>query len=237
MRVWVTRAQPDAAATAARVAARSFEPLVAPLLAAEPLPDALLDLAGVAALAFTSRRGVSAFAAREPGRGWPVFAVGDATAAAAREAGFGQVLSAGGDVDDLARLIAGRPPAGPVLHPGALEPAGDLAGALRSAGLEVRTAALYRTRTLPPSPEAAGAWPSLQAVLLHSPKAARALAEAALPPGPAAILCLSPAVAAPLLEASDGLAAQVRIAASPDEAALLDLLGQGAPLGAGPAPS
>ena len=51
-RVWITRAQPGADSTAARVRALGHEPLVAPLLAVRPLEAESLDLRGVAALAF-----------------------------------------------------------------------------------------------------------------------------------------------------------------------------------------
>ena len=215
MRVWVTRAQPHADETAARLRALGHDPLVAPLLEVRPLPTPI-ELEGVAALAFTSRNGVAAFAARTSQRGWPVFAVGDATAAAARAAGFTRVRSAAGDVDALAQLIAREGVDGVLLHPGAAEPAGDLAGAL--AGVEMRSVALYETVMLPPVAEAVAAWPELGAVLIHSPRAARALAAAALSPGPR-VLCISSAAAEPL-HAHDP-----EVAVRPDEAALLARLG------------
>jgi len=235
MRVWVTRAQPHAEDTAGRLRALGHTPLVAPLLEVRPLPAAL-DLAGVAALAFTSRNGVAAFAAREPRRAWPVFAVGDATAEAARAAGFGDVSSAGGDVAALAALIARRPPLGPVLHAGAAEAAGDLAGLLAGRGVPTLSAALYETISLAPAPEACAAWPELDAVLIHSPKAARALAAAAHALGragaapPPRLLAISEAAAAPL-RTTFGMA---EVALRPDEAALLALLRPAAALVAEP---
>src|SRR5690606_27759634 len=83
-RVWVTRAEPGAGRTAERLAALGFEPMVVPLLAIRPLPCPPPDLTGMAALAFTGRNGVDAFAALTAERGLPVFAVGDATAERAR---------------------------------------------------------------------------------------------------------------------------------------------------------
>ena len=56
--VWVTRAQPGAAATAERLRAMGYEPLVAPLLEVRTLPGGPIDLTGVAALAFTSASGI-----------------------------------------------------------------------------------------------------------------------------------------------------------------------------------
>ena len=81
--VWITRAEPGAAATAERVAAMGHKALVAPLLRIEPLADVQIDLTGVAALAFTSANGVRAFAGLNPRRDIRVFSVGAGTTAAA----------------------------------------------------------------------------------------------------------------------------------------------------------
>ena len=221
--VWVTRAQPQAEATAGRLRERGLRPLVAPLLAVRPLP-AVLDLQGVGALAFTSLNAVDAFVAVSPERGLPVFAVGDATAEAARRAGFGHVESAAGDVNALAALVAARGGrSGEVLHPSALQPAGDLVALLQQAGVPARRVALYETVPVPPSPAAAEAWPGLRAVLLHSPKGAAAFAAATSgwPAGEARVLCLSAAVAQAL---GGGDGPEPEVAPRPDEAALLNLL-------------
>ena len=102
-RVWVTRAEPGASRTAARLGALGFEPVVAPLLTIRTLTP-VIDLSGVAALAFTSVNGVTAFAALNADRDKPVFAVGDATAEAAREAEAAKQ-----------RRLCGRPARGVVL--------------------------------------------------------------------------------------------------------------------------
>ncbi len=211
-RIWVTRAEPGASATAERLTALGFEPVVAPLIETRPR-DVVVDLTGVAALAFTSAAAVRAFAARAAfrGSGWdlPGFALGQATAQAAREAGFDNVLSAGGDAAALAALIAAQDLTGEILHPGAAELAADLPG--------VRALAIYDSH--PAALPAGFTTQDLDAVLLHSPRAARLLA--ALPPPPGLVaLCLSPAVAAPLT----GLGLTIRIAKAPNEEALLALL-------------
>lgn len=221
MRVWVTRARPGAEATAARLQALGHAPLVDPVLEVRPLP-LRLDLTGVDALAFTSANGVRAYATLGGPTDRPAFAVGPATAEAARAAGFGEVAAAEGDVASLGRLIARARPAC-VLHLGPAEPAGDLVGDLARAGVKARAAALYET--LPLRPEAAlaaAAAGELEAVLVHSPKAARVLADLGLPPGrrPAAF-AISSAAAAPLRAAGWTLALA---AGRPDEAALLGLL-------------
>jgi uroporphyrinogen-III synthase len=221
--IWITRAQPGADATAQRVRALGHEAVVAPLLAVRVLPDVTVDLTGVAALAFTSANGVRAFADATGERGLKVFAVGAATAQAARAAGFKSVLSADGDVEALAEGIAARRGElrGVVLHPGAAEPAGDLAGALEKQGVEARRLILYETAPVEDIDTASLA--ASDAVLLHSPRAAQVLARL-LKEHPAPqlrALGLSKAVMKPL--------ARTRLAAKafppfPLEAALLNLI-------------
>jgi len=221
-RVWVTRAEPGAARTADRLTALGFIPLVAPLLTLAPLPAAL-DAApspdAVAALALTSPNGVEAFVPLIPSfRDHPVFAVGDATAEAARAAGFTDVRSAAGDIRALARLIVAEAPPGPLLAPGAREPAGDLPALLPDRPVQ-RLPVYAAFETHAPAPE------PFDAVMLHSPRAARALAADL--PRPASsgrlAICISQAAAAPLRPFDF---AEIRIAAAPDEPAMLSALGK-----------
>ncbi len=220
--VWITRAQPGAAATAERVAALGFRPVVDPLLAVEPI-TAAIDLSGIAALAFTSVNGVEGFARCCVRRDLPVFTVGAATAKAARDAGFTHAFSAEGDVEALERLIINARP-GPVLWAGAQAPAGDLVAALRAQGLEARGVAVYATAERAPSPATLALLDAPLSVLVHSPRAARALGRilAGRDHGDLRLLCLSPAVAAPL----DKIAEPRFVASAPrpDESALLQLL-------------
>ena len=219
--VWVTRARPGAEATAARLRQLGRVPLVAPLLEVRSI-EVEVDLAGVGALAFTSANAVPA--APRAAVGLPVFAVGDATADAARTAGFAAVESASGDVAALAALIARRRGAfaGDLLHLCASEPAGDLRSPLEAAGVRLRQTPVYETVSLPITADVEAAWPHLSAVLLHSPKAARAFdtTTASWSAGHLDVLCLSEAVAAPL----GRRAARILVADRPDEAALLNLL-------------
>jgi uroporphyrinogen-III synthase len=154
-----------------------------------------------------------------------VFAVGDATAAAAQAQRFGHVLSARGDVAALASALAARRRElpGVVLYPAAAEPSQDLAGALEAVGLKVRQVTLYETVTLAPSDTLVERLPRIDGVLVHSAKAAKALAaflKAHPAPGLTAF-CLSNQIGRTLARA--GLAAVVS-AESPNEAALLALL-------------
>jgi uroporphyrinogen-III synthase len=227
MKVWVTRAEPGASETAQRLIELGHEPLVAPLLIVSPLIDASPDLSDVGALAFTSANGVRAFAALSSRRDLRVFTVGEATAAAARQAGFADIHTGAGDVAALALEIVERRDTfqGAVLHASAAEPAGDLAGALEAAGISVRSAALYHTTVArSPSPDLLTRLAGAEAVLLHSPKAARALSSlcaTSLDLDSAHLLGLSPACLAPLAD----LAVASRLSAkAPNESDLLALL-------------
>ncbi len=213
----MTRAQPGAARTADRLAVLGFEAVVAPLLKIRPIPRVAPDPDGFAALAFTSVNGVGAFAVLTPRRDRPVFAVGDATAAAARAAGFTDVRSAGGALGDLARLLVESGIAGRVLAPGAREPAGDLAGLL-SGVVEVETLPVYEAlETGAAAPEA------FDAVLIHSPRAGRALAGLGPEAGRGRLAAAISRAAADALP-PDGFA-ELRVAAAPTEDALLEALG------------
>ena len=219
-RVWITRAQPGAARTAARLMALGFEPVVAPLLTIRPLPQPEPDLTDVTALAFTSPNGVAAFAALSPDRSHPVLAVGDATAAAAIDQGFTDVASAAGDLTALAALIRETdfPADAVILNIGAREPAGDLAAAIGPTP-EVRRLSVYEAiETDVPTPEA------FAAVLIHSPRAAQALA--ALKPTEAAnwtVVAISAQAAAPLKALG---IADLRLAPHPSDEPMLETLGK-----------
>lgn len=223
-KVWITRAQPGAEDTAERVASLGHEPFVAPLITVRSVPGEV-DMRGVVALAFTSANGVRAFTERVNDRSLKVFAVGAATSRAARAAGFKTVLSADGDVDALAEGIGQRRNElkGVVLHPGAAEPAGDLSAALAAFGVEARAVVLYETGPAELTQEEAAVLPGLDIALLHSPKAAKVLAQVlkAHPAPQMRALGLSRAVIRPLSRAK---LAGKGFAPLPLETALLNLI-------------
>jgi uroporphyrinogen-III synthase len=186
----------------------------------------------VAALLATSANGIRAFAALNDRRDFPVYAVGDRTAEIARALGFAAVSSAEGDAPALARLVgeSRRPADGTLLHAAGSARAGDLAGELRAAGFDVRSAVLYDARpveSLAPPVSAALASGGLDGVLLFSARTARhfaaLLGRAGLTAAVArlAAYCLSQAVA----DALDGIRfRRVRVAAEPTRAALVAAL-------------
>jgi uroporphyrinogen-III synthase len=222
--VWITRALPGARATAERVAALGFEPTVAPLIEIHPTGVGPIDLAGAGALAFTSANGVRAFSARSDVRHLPVFAVGAATARSARSAGFENVSSAEGDVAALAVSIQAAPrQSGFILHIGAAEPAGDLAGALTAMGIPTRRLDVYESVEAPLARKVVTRLAGADIILAHSPRAAVILARVLvkIPHLRPDILCLSPAVAAPLEALVERCLA---VAAAPTEDAIMALL-------------
>ena len=214
MRLWITRTRPAARDTADRLAALGHDPVIAPLLAVRVLAGEGPAPAH-AALAFTSRNAVAAWAGLSPDRALPVFCVGDATAEAARAVGFSDVHSASGDARALAALIRDAAP-GPVLVPGPTRPAADLT-ALVGPDVPVLPHAVYET--VEADITAPG---QIDGILFHSARAAGAFARrhAASAPGRIAF-ALSDAVAEPLRALGF---VEVRIAARPDEEALLDTL-------------
>jgi uroporphyrinogen-III synthase len=233
VRILITRPQADAERTAAALAARGHEVVIAPLLDLELLPDPDLGAGPWGALLVTSANAVRAIAQHrrcDELVGIAVFTVGDRTAQAMRDCGFTAVTSAGGNVDDLAALAAARlkPPAH-LLYLAGEERSGDLAGLLRTQNFSVQTVLVYRAVTaanLPRNATEALAG-GLGGVLHFSRRSAEAYVGAARNSGllPEALgkpvhYCLSGRIAEPLKEAG---ATNIRIAARPDEAALLEL--------------
>jgi uroporphyrinogen-III synthase len=235
VRLLVTRSQPDAARTAAALRARGHEPIVAPLFEIEILSEVDPDGGPWDAILLTSTNalwGIAGFGWRDDWRDLPIFAVGERTAQAARDSSFTAVTSAGGNVNDLADLVAARlkPPAR-LLYLAGEERAGDLAGALRAKNFAVDTVVVYRVvvaETLP-AQAAAALTGELDGILHFSRRSAEAFLTAARNAGllDAALTkpvhyCLSARIAEPLTQAG---ATKVRIAARPDEAALIALCG------------
>jgi len=219
-RIWVTRTEPQAQVTAARLRNLGLKPVVAPVLEARTMADAVIDLTGVDAIAFTSGHGVQAFASLCAERNLPAFAVGDTTAELARKAGFTEVTISNGGAQGLARAVgAAQPKPGLVLNPAAMEPSADMQALLAAQGVAARIVAVYRTA--PAGPEQVP--PDVDGVLIHSAKAARLVARMISPAqAPAmSVFAISEAAAAPLR----GLPfASIAAAPFPDEASLLNLL-------------
>jgi uroporphyrinogen-III synthase len=235
VRVLLTRPQADAERTAAALRARGHDVVIAPLLELELLSEAELGAGPWAALLVTSGNAVRAIAdhkRRDELRGSQVFTVGERTADAMRACGFARVTSAAGNVNDLAALIAARlqPPAR-LLYLAGEERSGDLAGLLRAKNFAVDTVLVYRALAAADLPRAAAAAlaAGLDGIFHFSRRSAEAYLDAARHSGllQQAVArpvhyCLSDRIAEPLRQAG---AANIRIAARPDEAALIELCG------------
>jgi len=234
--VLVTRPEPGAADTARRVAALGWQPVLAPALVLAPRP-AEPPLPAAQALLLTSRA-----AARAVPRSlvaMPVLAVGEATAAEARAHGFVTVHAAEGDAAALAATAAARldPAAGPLLLAVGAGYGAELAAALRRHGFRVLRRIVYAARpaaALPDAARAALAAEAVVAALFFSPRSAGcaiSLLRAAGLAGTLAradALAISPRVAAVLQAAApEPRWRGVRVAARPDQDAMLQLLGPG----------
>lgn len=236
MRIVLTRPQNDSERTAALLRAHGHDALIAPLMRIETLPLELHPPYG--AVIITSANAVAAIAdhpARAALTALPLYAVGRRSADAAHEAGFSDIRIAGGDANDLVRLIAEqRPHAGaPLLYLAGEDRSTDVAGDLAVHGIAVELAVIYRAVSLPFPAEliAALAAGAADAVMHFSKRSAAqyvtganeaGIAEAAIG---ARHLCLSAQVAAPLREAG---ATRIDVAKRPDESAMIALTDQAA---------
>lgn len=221
MKVLVTRPEPGASATAARLTQMGFEPLLAPCLTIAHLPARLPESMG--ALVITSGQAVASLPASL--RNTPVFCVGDATATRLRAAGFHRVESAGGDANDLYRLItARRLPGTHVLAVGERQGLA-LARQLAQAGIAVLRRKVYTARPIRALPQpalAALTAGEVAAALFYSAETARSFVRLNPPNTKNIRACaLSLAVAGPL----HGLPwSEIRAALAPTEADLMACL-------------
>ncbi len=137
--------------TSARVAARGFDPIVAPFLTIAAKTVAMPRRAQ--AVLVTSS---NALASLPPG-GVRLFAVGDATAERARAHGFADVLSASGDAAALAALVAREadPASGPLVLASGAGQGAALASNLRRRGFRVARRVCYTARPVSHFPDAA----------------------------------------------------------------------------------
>lgn len=221
MKLLVTRPEPGASATVARLIALGHEPVLAPCLSILPRPAKLPQ--APAAIIITSFQAVPALPASY--HAIPAFCVGDATAGRLRAAGFGSVESASGDAKDLLRLIMQRRLPGTHLLAVGERHGLALARQLRAAGVTVLRRTVYTAQpatTMPPAAREALQAGAINFALFYSAETARAFARLA-PPSTSSVtaLALSPAVA----DALRGLPwSEIRVALAPTEADLLALL-------------
>jgi uroporphyrinogen-III synthase len=221
LNILITRPEPGASATAAKLKLLGHTPFLAPCLTitarAPKLP------AAPAAIIVTSQQAIPALAALD--KSLPIFCVGDATAARLRKAGFTTVHSANGDARSLFKLIIAHALPGTHLLASGEGNGQQLGRQLSNAGIAIARRAVYAATpatTLPPDAIASLTADALHAALFYSAETARVFTSLA-PLGTANViaLALSQAVA-------DTLSAlpwsEIRVALAPTEADLLALL-------------
>lgn len=244
MKVLITRAEENAARSAAALQSCGHSAVLLPIFSYRDL-GAPVPQGPFGALAFTSAQAVKVLAGRlERGEAGmelyrtPAFCVGQATAEAARLAGFAKVIAAGGTGEELARAIAehgGELAAPRLLYPAPRHKAFDLAQALP--GLELVEMPAYEAAALDPGGEALSeAIARSDATFIYSPRSAYHLFELARRHA-----CMDNLTRLTLIAISEKTArsvpqaarARVLVAAEPEERAMLALLDRGSGFGGG----
>jgi uroporphyrinogen-III synthase len=239
MAILVTRPHPDNEATAARLRAKGFEVLLAPMLRLEPAAFHDNGKEPYGAIIVTSANALRAIESHLKASRLlklPLFAVGEHTADVARSFGFEQVISASGDAKALRDCVLAAVKSkrlkktNPLLYLAGADPARDLSAELGERGFTVATKTTYRMIPAPKLPrETCEAFTAngIEAVLHYSKRSARAFLDLARAAGveisalSVPQFCISSEIATVVREAG---ATQVAAAVSPDENALLALL-------------
>lgn len=166
---------------------------------------------------FSSARAVEAAGPSEGRRAW---CVGDATAVQAQAAGF-HAASAGGNVEDLVRMILSSAPAARLMHFRAKVSRGNVRDRLVAEGLQCGEAVVYGKVAQPPSKALLEVTQGERAIILplFSPETASIVAKWGLSLKRAIVIAMSPAIAK---ELSDVEVADMQIALTPDMDAMWD---------------
>ena len=225
--IWITRTSPDNEKTVDALRRLGLEALALPVLRVKGLPAKALN-EQPDAIVFTSVNGVRHHSICPALLDIPVFAVGNRTAQSAALAGYTKVVSADGDVSDLERLIVQfLPPGSRLLHLSARRPAGDLTGNLDRREYRAIRMAVYETRENTVA-DLLAYLPGLErigGIMIHSPRAGRVV-RCCLDRFPrrfdGVVYCISDAAAAHFV-GMEGI--DICVAARPDEAAMLNLIG------------
>ncbi len=236
--VWITRTRDGAERTARKIEDKGFAALVAPVMEAMPAREHIAP-DSFDALILTSGNAVGAFCEMCERRDMTVYCVGDRTAEIAADNGLAKAKSASGDVSALFDLICGdAPPGTRLLYAAPHDPAAPLSDWLKDQGYPVQQVTAYETRLIEPQ-LADDDFQRITHILLHSPRAGQATAQALLRRADRVrfetltFVCISEAAwhaAHDEIEKAGGeksLAGRIirRISAFPDEASMLKLIG------------
>jgi uroporphyrinogen-III synthase len=211
-RLFVFRPQPAADQTVERALSMGVDAVALPLFELEPVKWTAPDCRDFDGILLTSANAVNmAGAEMERLRGLPVHAVGEATALAAEVAGFGVAARGDGGVDDLLKSIE---PDTRLLHL-----CGEDRRTPQAPSQAIRRVTVYRAK---PLPNVAGLEQLQgQVAVLHSPRAARRLAELVDAAERANVILAAISKAA--AEAAGAGWEGIRVASTPTDAALLAL--------------
>lgn len=226
----ITRPEVDALTLKDEITALGYSVMIEPLLSIQQLGKQELKLDDVQLLVLTSAHAVPALT--DEAKTYPIYTVGEATAAAAIASGCKQVYASEGNVQNLSRLIVEkcRSQDGVILHLSGEVIREGLARTLTDHGFRYRRDVTYKavakTRF---SQEVIDAWRQrlLDAVLLFSPRTAeilvRLLREHQLERhvDSTAAICLSNETATPCKDLDWR---SISIAARPNRQALLGAL-------------
>ena len=146
----ITRPKEDAVLLAKQLSKIGIATIQQPVLSVKFVDGPAYDFKNVQALVTTSTNGLRAFVEQYAQRSLRVLAVGDSSAQEARNFGFSCVESAGGDVNDLVKLVRARlsPANGALIHPAGTKVAGALYNALREDGFDYKRLVLYEAKKI-----------------------------------------------------------------------------------------
>lgn len=171
--VLLTRPKQDSLRMAALLP--GVDVVISPLIDIHALkPD--LDFQNVDSFVFTSRNGVAAVRDVDGLRGKTAFVVGPNTAAAANDIGM-NVVQGKGSADDLVALIKKHAPSGNILHLRGEHARGNIEERLISAGLDTKSAIVYRQIAKPLTPVAKALFTGTRPIILpvFSPRSGKIL--------------------------------------------------------------
>ncbi len=226
----ITRPEPGASETAARVTALGLRPVSAPVLEIRSLPGRLPPATRLQAIVTASGNAIPALPPSY--HRLPLLAVGEMTASRARAAGFSRVTSANGDARALAAL-AGQTCDGddaPLLLVTGQSQGAALAADLRAHGFRVIRRVVYAAVPVPDLPDLARqalAGGDIAAALFFSAETARhcvlLVRRARLQEAVRTVEAL--AIGQPAAVALEALPwRRIRVAAKPTQDAMLALL-------------
>lgn len=222
MKLLIIRPQPGADATARRFKAAGYAPVVMPLFAIEHLPLQSASVHGYDAILLTS--GNAARAAHgflKAATNIPIYAVGSATAKALAHLSLSVAAIGSNGVDELVGVAAADG------HTKLLWLAGEDHSAVpQIAGVHIDIAVVYRSAILKTPAQFVAHVGECDAVILHSSRAASHFAglcdAGGLSRSKIALATFSNSIA----ESAGKGWAHIIVAASPNDAALMDAIGQ-----------